>query len=127
MWLKNCWYVIAWEHEIDEDALFTRRVLNEPILVFRTRKGDLTALEDRCCHRYLPLSLGRVSGENLQCGYHGLEFDAMDVSLSEAKPLETPHGGDITHASHTSHTSPPLRPSAHPIGALQKSFPSMVH
>jgi len=31
MWLRNCWYVIAWDHEIpaaDSPQLFTRVVLN---------------------------------------------------------------------------------------------------
>lgn len=53
MWLRNCWYVIAWGHEIpaaDDSRLFTRTVLGEPVLVYRTAAGDLVALEDRCCH-----------------------------------------------------------------------------
>ncbi|MGH7006178.1 MAG: Rieske 2Fe-2S domain-containing protein, partial [Alphaproteobacteria bacterium] len=34
------------------------------------------ALEDRCAHRHAPLSLGTVKGETIQCGYHGLCYDA---------------------------------------------------
>ncbi|MEQ1804447.1 MAG: aromatic ring-hydroxylating dioxygenase subunit alpha [Burkholderiaceae bacterium] len=75
MFIRNCWYVIAWDHEIGADALFSRRVLDEPILVYRTSNGALTALEDRCCHRLAPLSLGRKEGDNVRCGYHGLKFD----------------------------------------------------
>ena len=77
MFIRNCWYVIAWEHEIAPDALFSRRVLDEPILVYRTENGALTALEDRCCHRLAPLSLGRKEGDCVRCGYHGLKFDAQ--------------------------------------------------
>ncbi len=76
MFIRNCWYVIAWEHEIGTDALFSRRVLDEPILVYRTSNGALAALEDRCCHRLAPLSLGRKEGDCVRCGYHGLKFDA---------------------------------------------------
>ena len=75
MWLKNCWYVIAWEHEIGPGVLFARTVLNEPIVVFRAFKGALAALEDRCCHRHAPLSKGRLEGDCMRCGYHGLKFD----------------------------------------------------
>jgi phenylpropionate dioxygenase-like ring-hydroxylating dioxygenase large terminal subunit len=39
-------YVIAWTHEIADDALFGRVVLGEPILVYRNADGTLTALED---------------------------------------------------------------------------------
>ena len=78
MWLRNCWYVIAWDHEIPaagSPGLFTRTVLNEPILVLRTEAGGLAALEDRCCHRLAPLSKGRREGDCVRCGYHGLKFD----------------------------------------------------
>jgi len=76
MYLRNCWYVIAWDYEIPADGLFARTVLNEPIVVFRTAGGGFAALEDRCCHRHAPLSKGRKEGDNVRCGYHGLKFDA---------------------------------------------------
>ena len=75
MFLRNCWYVIAWDHEVPADGLFARTVLNEPIVVFRTDDG-FAALEDRCCHRHAPLSKGRKEGACVRCGYHGLMFDA---------------------------------------------------
>ena len=75
MFLRNCWYVIAWDHEVPADGLFARTVLNEPIVVFRTA-GGFAALEDRCCHRHAPLSKGRKEGDHVRCGYHGLKFDA---------------------------------------------------
>ncbi len=76
MFLRNCWYVIAWDHEIPAEGLFARTVLNEPILVLRTAGGRFAALEDRCCHRLAPLSKGRREGDCVRCGYHGLKFDA---------------------------------------------------
>lgn len=78
MWLRNCWYVIAWAHEIppaDSPGLFTRTVLGQPILVLQTADGGYVALEDRCCHRLAPLSTGRREGDCVRCGYHGLKFD----------------------------------------------------
>ena len=75
MFIRNCWYVIAWEHEVPADALFTRTVLGEPILLFRDDTGAITALEDRCCHRHAPLSRGRKEGAAVRCGYHGLKFN----------------------------------------------------
>ena len=93
IWLRNCWYVIAWDHEIpaaDDGKLFTRKVLNEPILVYRTTAGEFVALEDRCCHRHAPLSVGRREGDAVRCGYHGLKFDAhgkcIDVPGMDAPP-----------------------------------------
>ena len=84
MWLRNCWYVIAWDHEIPaagSPALFTRTVLGEPILVLRRENGDLAAMEDRCCHRLAPLSKGRREGDCVRCGYHGMKFDAHGICV----------------------------------------------
>jgi phenylpropionate dioxygenase-like ring-hydroxylating dioxygenase large terminal subunit len=81
MFIRNCWYVIAWDHEIGPEALFSRTVLGEPILVYRTSDGGLTAMEDRCCHRLAPLSAGRKEGDCVRCGYHGLKFDAKGLCV----------------------------------------------
>ena len=79
MWLSNCWYVIAWEHEVPAAALFSRTILNTPIVLCRDQAGRIRALADRCPHRHAPLSLGRHEADGLRCGYHGLKvnFDGM--------------------------------------------------
>lgn len=100
MWLKNCWYVIAWEHEIPTDGFLARTVLGEPLLVFRTSGADstgkpggqLTALEDRCCHRQAPLSKGRREGDAIRCGYHGLKFDPSGTCI-DVPGLDKPPPG----------------------------------
>ena len=76
MFRKNCWYVAAWDHEVTQTPL-ARTLLCEPVVLFRKQNGEAVALEDRCCHRALPLSMGVVIGDHLQCGYHGLEFDSL--------------------------------------------------
>ena len=91
MWLRNCWYVIAWDHEIpaaDSPELFRRIVLGEPVLVYRTKAGEMVALEDRCPHRHAPLSKGRREGDHIRCGYHGLLFDARGHCI-EAPGLDS--------------------------------------
>lgn len=76
MFIRNCWYVVAWDHEIPAEGLFSRTVLGEPILLYRCADGGIVAMEDRCCHRAAPLSKGRKEGDCVRCGYHGLKFDA---------------------------------------------------
>jgi len=76
VYVRNCWYVIAWDHEVPADGLFSRTVLDEAILLFRTAAGEIVGLRDRCCHRLAPLSKGRKEGDCVRCGYHGLLFDA---------------------------------------------------
>jgi phenylpropionate dioxygenase-like ring-hydroxylating dioxygenase large terminal subunit len=75
MFLRNSWYVAAWDREVSRTP--RRRVfLGEPVVLYRKQDGTPVALEDRCCHRQLPLSMGSLVNDLLQCGYHGLKFDA---------------------------------------------------
>ena len=74
MFIRNAWYIAAWGDEVGEKPL-ARRILNEPVVLFRDRDGRPAAIADRCCHRGTPLSLGEVVAGGLQCGYHGLVFD----------------------------------------------------
>ena len=75
MFLKNYWYVAASGSEIGRKP-FRRVIMNEPVVLYRTENGTPIALEDRCPHRRLPLSMGKLVGDDvLQCHYHGLRFD----------------------------------------------------
>jgi vanillate O-demethylase monooxygenase subunit len=81
--IRNCWYVIAWDHEIPHGGLFTRTVLGQPIVLLRTAAGEVIALEDRCPHRGAPLSKGRREGDAVRCGYHGIMIDAASGQCIE--------------------------------------------
>jgi vanillate monooxygenase len=75
MYLANRWYAAALSTEIGA-APFARKICERDLVLFRTESGRIAALEDRCAHRHAPLSLGAVKGETIQCGYHGLCYDA---------------------------------------------------
>jgi phenylpropionate dioxygenase-like ring-hydroxylating dioxygenase large terminal subunit len=74
MFIRNAWYMAAWASEVLQQPL-GRRICGDPVVLFRDRSGAVAALEDRCCHRSAPLSLGSVVDQGLQCGYHGLIFE----------------------------------------------------
>lgn len=74
MFVMNAWYVAAIAADVGRVPL--RRVIcNEPIVLFRAENGDAVALADRCIHRRLPLSEGKLHGDRLVCGYHGFTYD----------------------------------------------------
>jgi len=54
--LRNCWYVAGWDHELPADGLMARTIIDEPIVLYRKGDGGVVALEDRCCHRHAPMS-----------------------------------------------------------------------
>ena len=47
------------------------------VVFWRKADGTITALEDACWHRLLPLSLGWLEGDEVVCRYHGLAFDGQ--------------------------------------------------
>lgn len=94
MFLNDYWYVAAISDEIGETPL-ARMFLNQAVVLYRTQDGGIAALEDRCCHRHLPLSLGKVVGEGLQCGYHGLVYDADGVCVRVPGQTAVPPGARI--------------------------------
>ena len=75
MFLRNCWYVAAWDHEVLRMRMLRRVLLNEPVVLYRKTDGKPVALQDRCCHRHAPLSKGTLKGDRIECGYHGFTYD----------------------------------------------------
>jgi phenylpropionate dioxygenase-like ring-hydroxylating dioxygenase large terminal subunit len=80
--VKNVWYIAAHTYEF-EQGMVARTICNEQVVMFRLTSGAIAALEDRCPHRFVPLSMGKRIGDTIQCGYHGLRFDSTGA-CSEA-------------------------------------------
>ncbi len=75
IFLRNCWYVAAWNHELIDGRKLPRTILERPVVMYRGESGKVVALDDRCCHRAAPLSMGRIEGDDIRCMYHGMKFD----------------------------------------------------
>jgi len=71
----NAWYAAAWRHEVGKGEILARTVCDRRLALWRRTDGTAVALDDACWHRLLPLSMGRLDGDNLVCRYHGLAFD----------------------------------------------------
>ncbi len=75
--LQNAWYVAVQSGEIINDTLLPLTLMGEKLVLYRDNTGKAVALENACPHRKLPLSMGKLVGGAIQCGYHGLTFDAL--------------------------------------------------
>ena len=85
--VRNAWYVAAWSDDIGDAQVVARSILGEPVVLYRKADGEVAAVEDRCPHRFAPLSMGKVvGGDRIQCPYHGLEFDGSGACVLN------PHG-----------------------------------
>jgi phenylpropionate dioxygenase-like ring-hydroxylating dioxygenase large terminal subunit len=54
-----------------------RTICGKPVVMYRKTDGQVAALADACWHRLVPLSRGRLDGDEVICGYHGLAFNAQ--------------------------------------------------
>src|SRR6516165_11864219 len=74
--LWDFWYPALRSEEIRGTKLVTAMLLEVPLVLGRTSEGKAFAMRDTCPHRGIPLSYGHFDGKNVQCSYHGWEFDA---------------------------------------------------
>src|SRR6202167_4756932 len=81
------WYAAAGCDGLADGQVIARTVMDEPIVLYRKADGSVAAIEDRCAHRFAPLSRGKiVGGDRIQCPYHGLEYDGTGACV------HNPHG-----------------------------------
>lgn len=90
-YLRRAWYVAGFADELAAGQLLARTLLDEPLVFFRAPDGRVAALQDRCAHRFAPLSAGTLcdGGAAVQCPYHGLRFDAAGTCV------HNPHGSGV--------------------------------
>lgn len=70
----NFWYPVAASRSVRKQRTFAATFAGERIALYRGESGTVYALEDRCAHRQIPLSLGVVEGDALRCCYHAWTY-----------------------------------------------------
>lgn len=65
--------------------------MGEKLVFWRDHTGKVICLRDKCAHRGVVLSKGKVIGDHLQCPFHGLEYDhSGKVTVIPANGKSTP-------------------------------------
>src|SRR5271169_1866406 len=73
--LTGFWYRALPADRVHRDQLHKATLLEIPLVIGRDRQGHPFALRDACPHRGMPLNSGKFDGEDLECPYHGWQFD----------------------------------------------------
>jgi renierapurpurin 18,18'-hydroxylase len=68
------WYPVALSASVRRGQTFAAGFAGERVALYRGAGGQVYALEDRCAHRQVPLSMGVVEGEALRCCYHAWAY-----------------------------------------------------
>jgi len=98
----NHWYAVEHSRALPPGAVREVTFWNRSIAVFRAADGALGAIENRCIHRHIKLTLGSVCGDHLVCPYHGWEYAS---------------GGEVAKIPHDlfGRSMPKLRVPSYPI------------
>ena len=71
--IVEAWTPIASIYNIDSPQRV--QIAEKDYVVWKTANDKIVVQDDVCPHRLAPLSEGRIEGNELQCGYHGWQFD----------------------------------------------------
>lgn len=75
--IRDSWYALGFSGEFVAGKVHGQVVAGAPLVIWRTRSGEVTALDARCAHKRFPLWAGRIiDGDVLECAYHGFAYDS---------------------------------------------------
>ncbi|MGE5327553.1 MAG: Rieske 2Fe-2S domain-containing protein [Deltaproteobacteria bacterium] len=85
--LRGFWYSPLRSGQLRGSALAKAMLLGVPLVLGRDTKGRAFAMRDTCPHRGMPLSAGRMIGDQLECPYHGWKFEGTTGQCREIPSL----------------------------------------
>lgn len=79
------WYAVEYDRQVPPGRVIEVKFWGKSIALFRGTDGKPRAVENRCAHRHIKLSLGQVTGCTLTCAYHGWTYD------EDGRLVDIPH------------------------------------
>ena len=100
--LRHYWHPVAVAQELtEENPTKFVRILGEDLVLFRDKRGRVGLLADRCSHRGVSLSYGRVEERGIACAYHGWLYDINGNCLeTPAEPAGSKFHLTIKHKAY---------------------------
>jgi phenylpropionate dioxygenase-like ring-hydroxylating dioxygenase large terminal subunit len=84
------WYVVMDSTQVKGRPVGVVR-MGEKLVFWRDSSGKVSCLRDKCVHRGVQLSKGKVIKDHIQCPLHGLEYDSSGkVTVIPANGRNTP-------------------------------------
>jgi len=73
--IRNQWYVLMESKQVKDRPVGVTR-MGEKLVFWRDGSGQVSCLRDKCPHRGIELSTGKVVNGHIQCPFHGFEYEA---------------------------------------------------
>jgi phenylpropionate dioxygenase-like ring-hydroxylating dioxygenase large terminal subunit len=73
--IYNQWYIIIESKELKKQKPLRVTRFNEKLSLWRDEEGNVCCIADKCCHRGVSLSCGKIINGKLECPFHGFIYD----------------------------------------------------
>ncbi|MFC1960643.1 Rieske 2Fe-2S domain-containing protein [Chloroflexota bacterium] len=73
--IRNQWYAILESREVKKGKPIGVTRMGEKLVLWRDSSGKVACLRDKCPHRGVALSIGKLKEDRLECPFHGFQFD----------------------------------------------------
>ena len=73
--IPNQWYAILESGEVKKGKPIGITRMGEKLVAWRNSQGELAVMLDKCPHRGVAFSVGKLIGDCIQCPFHGFEYD----------------------------------------------------
>jgi len=73
--IYNQWYIILDSKELKKHKPLKILRFNENLVIWRNVEGNISCIQDQCCHRGASLSCGKIVKGALECPFHGFLYD----------------------------------------------------
>ncbi len=89
--IPNSWYAVAFSSELKPGALLTRKLAEQDLVIFRTRSGELCAMDAYCPHLGAHMGIGgKIDGETIRCPFHDFRFDTAGTCVATSYGTKPP-------------------------------------
>ncbi|WP_163833421.1 aromatic ring-hydroxylating oxygenase subunit alpha [Spartinivicinus ruber] len=73
---KKFYYPICHVSKLEKGP-FAFTLMKQPIIIWLDKNKEPAAIDNKCCHRWAKLTNGNIIEGNIQCPYHGWEYNAQ--------------------------------------------------
>ena len=81
--MRRYWQPIATVPDLDREEVIRVRVLGENLVLYKTTRGEIGLVQERCPHRLASLAYGIPDEEGLRCAYHGWYYNGEGHCLAQ--------------------------------------------
>lgn len=83
LFMRQFWLAVHRSEDIAKGEAKPIRIMNEDFTLYRGESGRVQVIDSACPHRWAPMHLGWIEGDDIRCVYHGWKFDCSGRCIEQ--------------------------------------------